>query len=85
MRYLKKTDNKQRITGNYSVPLRKQIKDKVMTVVSTKEFNSNQEKYFDMALNDHVYIQRGNGLFIFCISLNLHYFYSKNEVGCVRK
>ena len=35
-----------------------------MTVVSTKEFNSNQEKYFDMALNDHVYIQRGNGLFI---------------------
>ena len=35
-----------------------------MTVVSAKEFNSNQEKYFDMALNDHVYIQRGNGLFI---------------------
>ena len=35
-----------------------------MTVVSTKEFNSNQEKYFDMALNDHVYIQRSNGMFM---------------------
>jgi hypothetical protein len=35
-----------------------------MTIVSTKEFNTNQEKYFDMALNDHVYIQRGDCMFI---------------------
>jgi len=35
-----------------------------MTVVSTKEFNTNQEKYFDMALDDEIYIQRGDCLFI---------------------
>ena len=35
-----------------------------MTVVSTKEFNANQEKYFDMALDDHVIIKRGNNMFI---------------------
>ena len=35
-----------------------------MTIVSTKEFNTNQDKYFDMALNDHVYIKRGDCMFI---------------------
>ena len=35
-----------------------------MTVVSTKEFNTNQEKYFDMAVNDHVIIKRGNNMLI---------------------
>jgi hypothetical protein len=35
-----------------------------MTVVSTKEFNTDQEKYFDMALNDHVIIKRGDNMFI---------------------
>ena len=35
-----------------------------MTVVSTKEFITNQERYFDMALNDHVVIQRGENMFI---------------------
>ncbi len=30
-----------------------------MTVVSTKEFNTNQKKYFDLALHDHVIIKRG--------------------------
>jgi hypothetical protein len=40
------------------------LKDKTMTVVSTKEFNANQEKYWDMALNGSVYIQRGDNLFI---------------------
>ena len=35
-----------------------------MTIVSTKEFNNNQEKYFDIALNDHLYIQRGDCMFI---------------------
>ena len=34
-----------------------------MTVVSTKEFNTNQEKYFDMAINGNVCIKRGEGLF----------------------
>jgi len=35
-----------------------------MTVVSTKEFTRNQDKYFDMALADHVIIQREDHLFI---------------------
>ena len=35
-----------------------------MTVVNTKEFNTNQDKYFDMTLNDHVIIKRGDNMFI---------------------
>ena len=35
-----------------------------MTVVSTKEFNAHQEKYFDMAVSEDVVIQRGENLFI---------------------
>ena len=35
-----------------------------MTIVSTKEFNTNQKKYFDMALNDHVIVKRGRQMFI---------------------
>ena len=35
-----------------------------MTVVSTKEFNANQEMYFDLAESDPVIIQRGDNLFI---------------------
>ena len=34
-----------------------------MTVVSTKEFTSNQEKYFDLAVNGNICIQRGENLF----------------------
>jgi len=34
-----------------------------MTVVSTKEFNSNQKKYFDMAIDEHVVIKRGENMF----------------------
>ena len=35
-----------------------------MTVVSSKEFNTNQDKYFDLALDDQVYIQKGNNMFL---------------------
>jgi len=35
-----------------------------MTVVSTKEFNTNQEKYLDVAMNKQVYIQRGDCTFM---------------------
>ncbi len=31
----------------------------VMTIVSTKEFNANPKKYFDLAVNEQVYIKRG--------------------------
>jgi len=34
-----------------------------MTVISTKEFISNQEWYFDLAVNEDVFIKRRNGLF----------------------
>ena len=33
------------------------------TVVSSKEFVSNEDRYFDLALNEQVYIQRGNNIF----------------------
>ena len=35
-----------------------------MTVVSTKEFNTDQEKYFEMALDEQVYVQNGNNMFL---------------------
>jgi len=35
-----------------------------MTVVSTKEFISNQKKYFNIALNEQVYIKRGGNMFM---------------------
>ena len=34
-----------------------------MTVVSTKEFNTNQERYFDMAKNEQIVIRRGKNMF----------------------
>ena len=34
-----------------------------MTVVSTKEFNTHQDKYFDMAINGNVCIKRGDNMF----------------------
>ena len=36
---------------------------KSMTVVSTKEFTSNQELYFNLALSEDVFIKRRNGMF----------------------
>jgi len=35
-----------------------------MTVVSTKEFSANQEKYFDMAIDEQVFVQRDDYMFI---------------------
>jgi len=34
-----------------------------MTVVSTKEFISDQERYLDLAENEDVFITRGNSMF----------------------
>jgi len=34
-----------------------------MTVVSSKEFNTNQKKYFDMAVNNDVCIKNGEYMF----------------------
>ena len=35
-----------------------------MTVVSSKEFVKNEDKYLDMAVNGQVFIQRGDCMFI---------------------
>ena len=35
-----------------------------MTVVSIKEFEANQAKYFDMAEFEQVFVQRGNSTFV---------------------
>ena len=35
-----------------------------MTVVSTKEFNTNQDKYFKLALDQDIFIQRGSNMFV---------------------
>jgi len=34
-----------------------------MTVISSKEFAVNQEKYFDMAMDEEVCVKRGENLF----------------------
>ncbi|MDR0795499.1 MAG: hypothetical protein LBE79_05505 [Tannerella sp.] len=35
-----------------------------MTLVSSKEFVKNDDKYFDMAMNEQVYVKRDNIMFI---------------------
>jgi len=34
-----------------------------MTVISSQKFATNQNKYFDMAMNERVCVQRGNNMF----------------------
>ena len=36
-----------------------------MTVVSSKEFAINQKKYFELALNENVFVQKDEDLFVF--------------------
>ena len=35
-----------------------------MTIVSSTEFVTNQEKYFDLALEEQVFIQKGDNMFL---------------------
>jgi len=35
-----------------------------MTVVSSKEFVTNEKKYFEMAIDEQIFVQRGNIMFI---------------------
>ena len=39
-----------------------------MTLVSSKEFGINQEKYFDMALNEQIYVQRERDNIMFLVT-----------------
>jgi hypothetical protein len=42
-----------------------------MTVVSSKEFAANQQKYFDMALDGQVFVKRGDNMFhILCANMD---------------
>ena len=36
-----------------------------MTVVSSKEFMSNEKKYFDMAMTEEIFVKRNNTMFVF--------------------
>ena len=39
-----------------------------MTVISSKEFATNQNKYFELAMNEQVYIENGENIFVFSIA-----------------
>jgi len=39
-----------------------------MTIVNSKEFAINQEKYFDLALNEQVYVKKDNNMFLLVYS-----------------
>jgi len=54
-----------------------------MTVVSSKDFAINQEKYFEMALNEQVFVQKGENIYLFtCFNGNHHYMKSpKRDIG----
>ena len=42
-----------------------------MTVVNFKEFVSNQEKYFDIAINEKVYVKRESDNIMFIVSYSI--------------
>ena len=39
-----------------------------MTVVNSKEFITNEDKYFDLAMNEQVFVQRGDNMFLVSIA-----------------
>ena len=39
-----------------------------MTVISSKEFISNQERYFDIAIDEDVYVKNGENMFMVSIA-----------------
>ena len=41
-----------------------------MTVVSTKEFNTNQDKYFDLALDEDIFVKRGDLTYLISVAEN---------------
>ena len=42
-----------------------------MTVVSSKEFAANEDKYFDMALDEQVFVKRGDYIYhILCANMD---------------
>ena len=41
-----------------------------MTVISSKEFAINDDKYFDLAMNEQVFVQRDNVMFMTRVNEN---------------
>jgi len=42
-----------------------------MTIVSSKEFVTNEDAYFDLAINDELFIKRGKNVFqLICTTFN---------------
>jgi hypothetical protein len=39
-----------------------------MTVISSKEFVTNEDKYFGLAVKEHVYIRKGDNIFLVSIA-----------------
>jgi len=56
-----------------------------MTLVSSKEFVSNQKRYFDMALNEQVFIKRGKNTFIVTCADSQHTQYSPEFLEKIKK
>ena len=50
-----------------------------MTVISSNEFKTNQEKYFDLALNERIFIKRGGYMFIVARVTDKKIEYKKNN------
>ena len=55
-----------------------------MTVISSEDFIINQNKYFDMAMNEQVFVQRGENLFSFSIANNMKKEYKKPDADFYR-
>ena len=59
-----------------------------MTVVSSKEFLSNEDKYFDMAVNEELCIKKDNNMFYLIYKSSDNAFKSKSRqdwAECARK
>ena len=41
-----------------------------MTVVSTQEFHAHQDKYLDLALDEQIFVKRGDVTYLVCIAGN---------------
>ena len=51
-----------------------------MTVVSSKEFNIHQDKYLDMALDEEIFVQRGNLMYHLTFNSQVEPQYSEQPV-----
>ena len=53
-------------------------------IVSTKEFISNQEMYFDMAVKEDIFVQNGENMFMFTMANGRRKKYKKPDADFYR-